>query len=199
MKKTATKPTAASLKKIQQKEDRAQLQEILFARTEEKIENRFSDARLDREHEKITLLSGAEISLFEIRQIRETIAKQLQTYEPTYPPQFYEEIFRLKGWPIPVGGITEKPHVIAQYTNEIIYQRFSKEVLPMLQHLNPCSAMGFRMHKHFQWLTPEARVHLVRFIDEAIAVMRTCTNWYEFRIKYATQYGLSFQLKMKMV
>lgn len=104
----------------------------------------------------------------------------------------------MNGWTIPARGITEKPHVIAQYTNEIIYQRFSKEVLPMLQHLNPYCAMGFRMHKHFQWLTPEARVYLLRFIDEAIAVMRTCTNWYEFRIKYGKQFGLSFQLKMKL-
>lgn len=193
-----TNTKQGALNKAQEKEARAQLAQLLISLPEDRIGAGYTDARFDREHEKFMLLGGREISLHEVNEIKKTIAKTLQDYQPTFREEFYVQTFRLHGWPIPDGGIVDKPHVCARYTNEIIYARFPKEVLPMLQHLNPFVEMGLRMHKHFQWLNPEARVSLLGFIEQAIETMKTCTGWYEFRVKYAKQYGLSFQLRLDL-
>lgn len=199
MKKTASKQTPTSLRKLQQQQDRTQLQNLLFERTEDKVLQDLSDRRLDREYEKITLLSGAEISLFEIRRIRQLIADELQGHGRTFRNEYFENIYRLFGWQIPSGGIQMKDRpIIALYTNAIIYARFPKNVLPMLQHLNVVGAMGIREHKHYQWLTPEGRAEVLKFIDEAVEMMTACTTWYEFRIKYSKKYRLSFQLRLDL-
>lgn len=121
MKKTSTAKSAPSLKKIQQKADREQLKQLVFRLTEDKVEKQFSDRQLDREHEKIQLLNGGWVSLYEVQElIARTIAGHAQPYEVTFPPEFYRQIYRLTGRAIPEGGITEKPHIIALYTNQII-------------------------------------------------------------------------------
>ena len=78
--------------------------------------------------------------------------------------------------------------------NEIIYSRFSKNVLPELQRLNPYIIFGVRNHKHFQWLTVDGQALFDKFIQEAISVMQVSIDWYDFRIKHASQFGVTFQL-----
>ena len=55
------------------------------------------------------------------------IAKELQPWTRTFPYEFYNQIFRLKGWPGPEG--TKRPVIIAQYTNDIVYERLAHGVL----------------------------------------------------------------------
>ena len=175
-------------------DDRQELSSLLIQRADEKTEAKFTDKYLDRENEKIKLQNGKEISIREIREIHKIIAQQLQEYEVMYDREYYAETFRLNGWEIPKGKIRFKPPIVGQYTNEIIYARFSKEVLPALQVLNPYIGFGLRLNKHFQWLTPEGKVMLETFIQDAIRFMKTCSTWYEFRIKHSKEFGLSFQL-----
>ena len=170
-----------------------QLIDLLLQGPEARIEQKFSDKNLDRENEIIKLLGGGEIS---IRQIKDIIAKYRQDYEKTFPPVYYSEIDRLNNWHRPKEKQHEKPPIVGRWTNEIIYSRFSKEILPTLQQLNPYISFGFRMYKHFQWLTSEGKEQLVRFIGEAVEVMKTCGTWYEFRVKYAKTYGAPCQLNI---
>ena len=55
------------------------------------------------------------------------IAKNLQPWTKTFPYEFYEQIFRLKGWGGPKG--VNRPSVIGHYTNEFVYQRLAPGVL----------------------------------------------------------------------
>ena len=55
------------------------------------------------------------------------IAKELQSWTKTFPYEFYEHIFRLKGWTGPDG--VKKPSVIGYYTNYFVYDRLARVCL----------------------------------------------------------------------
>lgn len=63
------------------------------------------------------------------------IAKELQPWTKTFPYEFYQGIFRLKGWPGPDG--VKRPVIIAQYTNDFVYNRLAPGVFEELKRLNP--------------------------------------------------------------
>ena len=79
------------------------------------------------------------------------IAEELRPWTRTFPPEFYQELFRLKGWPGPDG--VKRPSVIGNYTNDIVYDRLAPGVLEELKRINPPVSPGRRRHKHHQWLT----------------------------------------------
>lgn len=178
----------------QQKEGRQELQQLLIHLTEEKVLERGLDKSLDRENEIIQLIGGGEITIGEIKRREGVMAKNLQEYFPQYPKEYYREVNRLNGWTKSDDLLFQKPPIVGRYTNEIIYARFSKDVLPLLQHLNPYTSWGARPHKHFQWLNEEGKEKLQEYISDAIQVMKTCNTWYDFRVKHSTQFGVPFQL-----
>ena len=61
------------------------------------------------------------------------IAKELRPWTRTFPYDFYEQIFRLKGWPGPNG--MKKPSVIGHYTNDFVYARLAPGVLNELKKI----------------------------------------------------------------
>lgn len=166
---------------------------------ENRVQQKYSDRSLDRENEIIELLGGRQVT---IRQIKDIISKceqecaglYKQEYVTTFPPIFYAEIDRLNNWNRPKEKKHEKPPIVGRWTKEIIYGRFPKEVLPVLEQLNPYIGFGIRLYKHFQWLTPEGKTQLESFITDSINVMQSSNTWYEFRIKYAKRFGVPFQL-----
>lgn len=168
-----------------------QLIELLLQGPENKVQQKYSDRSLDRENEIIELLGGRQITL---KQIKDIVSKCEQEYVTTFPPIFYSEIDRLNNWTRPEGKKHEKPPIVGRWTKEIIYGRFPKEVLPVLEQLNPYVGFGIRLYKHFQWLTPEGKAQLESFISDSIIVMQSSNTWYEFRVKYAKRFGVPFQL-----
>ena len=108
------------------------------------------------------------------------ITEELRPWTRTFPPEFYQEIFRLKAWPGPDG--VKRPSVIGTYTNDIVYDRLAPGVLDELRRINPPVSPGRRRHKHFQWLTgdvghPKLKEHLVG----VMALMRAAPNWGAFQ------------------
>ena len=104
------------------------------------------------------------------------LAKHHQPWVRTYPYEFYELIFKLKGWPGPDG--VKRPSVIGRYTNDIVYARLEDGVLARLQELNPSRKGKGRKNKHHQWFTqefghPALRDHLIG----VMALMRAAPNW----------------------
>ncbi len=173
-------------------EDEALRQSLLF-KTEGLIKDKGSDSSLDILHEKIQLISGVEISISGIRKI---ISNSLRNYKPKFRLEYYEEIFRLNGWNIEDAKKYYKPKEVALYTNEIIYGRFPKEVLPVIQWKNPFINFTQRANKNFQWLTEDGEIKLLNFIDDSVRVMKTSSEWHEFKVKYANEFGLPFQMSL---
>ena len=60
------------------------------------------------------------------------ISKELRAWTKTFPLEFYEEIFRLKGWPFDPTKM-RTPRVIGHYTNNIVYKRLAPGVLDELR------------------------------------------------------------------
>lgn len=179
---------------IDKKADERQLKLKLLQSPEAKIQDRFSDKNLDRRNE-IELLSGKIINLDEERkELQKVIANALNEYSPRVPQEYYKQIFRLNNWSIPEGKISEKPSIVGRFTNEIIYDRYNKAILPELKRLNPYIKLGMRNFKHFQWLTEEGQSLFDSYIQDAISVMKECSDWYEFRIKHSAKFGITFQL-----
>ncbi|MBL7951307.1 MAG: hypothetical protein JNM62_06260 [Flavobacteriales bacterium] len=196
MKKNVSQPVPGS-KKVQQREERDALKQLLLKLPEERVGRGLSDEKLDRENAKIQLLDQTWTTPYEQRQrVDRFVAEMVQPWEKAYPQVYYTEIYRLNGWAIPEGMISEKPSIVAQWTNEIIYMRFPPEVFGALRERNPLLAYWLRGHKHHQWLTAEGRVQLLRFIQDAIDGMKECATWYEFQLKHAQKYKLPVQLRL---
>ena len=115
------------------------------------------------------------------------IAKDLQPWTKTFPYEFYEEIFRLRGWDGPRG--VKRPSVIGHYTNDLVYARLAPGVLDELKEKNPPTDSGRRKHRHFQWFTrdighPKLKEHLIG----VIVLMKASPNWTVFKRHLARVY-----------
>lgn len=113
--------------------------------------------------------------------LEQFIAKELQKWIKTFPDDFYEEMFRLKGWPYDQSSV-KRPSVIGRYTNDIIYDRIAPSVREELENLNPKNPSGFRRYRHHQWLTADiGHPRLKEHISAVIALMRASTSWDQFQ------------------
>ena len=112
--------------------------------------------------------------------LEEFIAKELQPWVKTFPDDYYENLFRLKGWNYkPLD--TSRPGVVGKYTNNLIYERLAPGVLEELQKLNPKNKSGRRKHKLFQNLTPEkGHPKLKEHISNIIVLMKVNDDWRTF-------------------
>jgi len=109
------------------------------------------------------------------------ISKELLQWTKRFPDEFYQQMFRLKGWQWQ-GMQVNRPQVVGHYTNNIVYERLAPGVLDELRRLNPPDDSGHRLHKHHQWLTqdighPKLRDH----INGVLALMRATQTWGQFK------------------
>jgi hypothetical protein len=173
-------------------EERQLLEGLLLERTERQVDEA-QKLRRKRNEEEIELRSGHKISL---KQIEDLVTAARQPYESKFPNDvpFFSEMYRLLGWKDKDPKNFNKPAVVGKYLCELIYNRFHADVLPTLQTL--AMPGGIRLHKFFQFLNEQGQEKLLQYRDEAIALMKTCASWYEFRIKYGRTYGLPVQKTM---
>jgi hypothetical protein len=128
------------------------------------------------------------------------IAKELQPWLRTFPDDFYQEMFRLRGMEYPTDTV-QRPRYFGLFTNDIVYDRLAPGVLDELKKVNPKGETGRRKHKNFQWFTnnvgyPKLREHL----GSVVAIMKLSTDWYDFRAKLDKlhpSYGKPTQLALE--
>lgn len=114
--------------------------------------------------------------------LRELLAlylrKELAAWAKRFPDEFYQQIFRLKGWKNPQG--TNRPQVIAYYTKDIVYARLAPKILEELEDKNPASN-GRRKAKHHQWLSDDIGVPaLSQHMHAVLTLMRISSTWEQF-------------------
>ena len=115
------------------------------------------------------------------------IAKELQPWTKTFPYEFYQLIYKLKGWPGPDGH--KRTPLIGHYTNDIVYDRLAHGVLDELKKLNPPLPSGNRPHRHHQWFTPDiGHPKLKEHLIGVMALMRAAPNWDAFKRGLARAY-----------
>lgn len=119
-----------------------------------------------------------------LAKILETfIAKELQPWVRTFPADFYQELFRLRGLSFP-GGSVRRPQYFGVLTNDIVYNRLAPGVLEELRRVTPRNDDGRPKAKYFQSLTsntgyPKLREHL----GKVIAMMQLSSDYPDFKLK----------------
>ncbi|MGI4832732.1 MAG: P63C domain-containing protein [Janthinobacterium lividum] len=123
----------------------------------------------------------------------------LKPYKVTFPKEYYRQMHRLLGLPTTDEALRTHPSVVAQNTNDIIYRRFHRyngSTLQDLQSQNPRCAGGYRLHKHFQFLSDEAETMLYGFLSDAIETMKLYGDWDTFYSAYCITHKLPYQLRI---
>jgi hypothetical protein len=96
------------------------------------------------------------------------VAKELQPYLRTFPPDYYEQLFRLYGLTYPpAGNKSWRPAFFGHITNDVVYSRLAPDLLP---ELKKAATKAERKSKLHQWLTtdighPRLREHLASIVS----------------------------------
>jgi hypothetical protein len=108
------------------------------------------------------------------------LRKELAAWAKRFPDEFYEQIFRLRGWQWKGRG-TNPPQVVASYTKDIVYARLAPGIIEELERKNP-SEHGKRRAKHHQWLTEDVgHPALAQHLHAVITLMRISKSWDQFK------------------
>jgi hypothetical protein len=108
------------------------------------------------------------------------IAKELRPWVRTFEPEFYQELFRLKG--IEFKGTLKAPRFIGKLTNDLIYDRLAPGVREELNRINPTNEKGQRKHKNFQWLTQHVGYQkLKQHLASVTVLMKVFDDWDVFK------------------
>ncbi len=82
------------------------------------------------------------------------IRKELAAWVKKFPDEFYENIYKLKGWVWP-GMSKNRYSVVSHYTTNLVYDRLGPGILDELQAKTPKNDKGYRPNKLHQWLSED--------------------------------------------
>jgi hypothetical protein len=122
----------------------------------------------------------------ELQQILEAyVQPEFRKWVRKFPPEFFQEIYRLQGWEFRPGTSKRTPHV-GKLIKHYIYEQLPPGVLAELERLNPVNSKGRRPRKHHQHLTETTgNEHLDRQISHVSMLMRISRNLPEFEEFFA--------------
>jgi hypothetical protein len=111
------------------------------------------------------------------------IAKELQPWIKTFPDDFYEELFRLRGLDFPRDTV-RRPQYFGHLTNDIVYKRLAPGVLEELKRTAPKLPSGRRKGTLQQQLTPDLGHPLLReHLAKVTTIMKLSDDWHDFKKK----------------
>ncbi len=82
------------------------------------------------------------------------VRKELAAWAKKFPDEFYENIYKLKGWVWP-GMQKNRFSIVAHYTRDLVYERIAPGLLQELEKKSPKDEQGKRKNKLHQWLTED--------------------------------------------
>jgi hypothetical protein len=108
------------------------------------------------------------------------VAKELQPWVKTFPPDFYREMFRLRKIDYNPMSV-QRPRYFGTLTNDIVYDRLAPAVR---EELKKAQLKSEKSGKLFQHLTsdlgyPRLREHL----GSVVTLMKLSRDWADFRAK----------------
>ena len=145
--------------------------------------NEASWTSLDRRRKRATPFQEFRARDALSRILEAFIAKELRAWIQTFPADFCEELFRLRGLDFPSESV-KRPQYFGKLTNDIVYRRLAPGVLAKLKEVTPRNDSGRLKHKLFQRLTsnvgyPKLREHL----GSVVAIMKLSEDWHDFMQK----------------
>ena len=108
------------------------------------------------------------------------IAQELRPWVKTFKDDFYENLFRLRGWQFKPLSV-KRPAVVGNITNDLVYKRLAPGVLEELKKITPRDDKGHLKHKYFQRLSENiGYVKLKEHLVSVTTLMKASPNWTVF-------------------
>ena len=114
------------------------------------------------------------------------IAPHLMPYTSRFPMEFFEELFRLRGWKLQrlstSKGSPKGPRYAGKLINELIYKKLPPGVAEELREKNPViNDKGQRRYKNYMFLTADVGdPHLTKQVAVVGTLMKISPNWRTF-------------------
>lgn len=109
------------------------------------------------------------------------VAKELQPYIRTFPAEYYEEMFRLRGLPYPPTNPKFRPQYFGVLTNDIVYERLAPGLLEELKRQAVKDEKKAHLHRR---LTQEVgHPRLKEHLASVVTAMKLSTNYPDFITK----------------
>ena len=109
------------------------------------------------------------------------ICAEFLEWSKIFPDEFYEQLFRLRGWTGFGESGRKMPGVVGYFTNEIVYERLPKGILEALKKKTPKSEAGNNLVRYHQSLSEDYGVkHLEKHLIAVIALMKSADSWDQF-------------------
>lgn len=106
------------------------------------------------------------------------VAKEIQPYITTFPADYYEELFRLRGLEYPPSNPRFRPQYFGLLTNDIVYKRIAPNVLEELKKQTKKAAKGTKL---FQSLTPNiGHQRLREHLSSVVTIMKLSNDYPDF-------------------
>ncbi len=108
------------------------------------------------------------------------IAKELRPWVRTFPQEFYEQLFRLRGLEFPKDTV-KRPQYFGHLTNDIVYRRLAPYVLNELRKATPRRPDGRLKDALFQRLTDDiGHPKLRELLVSEITIMKLSDAYGDF-------------------
>lgn len=106
------------------------------------------------------------------------LSKELAAWIKRFPDEFYDEMFRLKGWN---WNSLKRPGIVGTYTNDLVYERLAPALVDELKKKNPRNEKGGTKVRDHQWLTSDVgHPALSQHLHAVISFMRASNTWDQF-------------------
>ena len=127
------------------------------------------------------------------------IAKELQPWVKTFPDEYYENLFRLRGLPYPAETV-KRPQYFGHLTNDIVYKRLAPSVLEELKKTTPKDDKGRNKSHYHRRLTPDlGHPKLREHMASVITVMQLSDDYKSFKKnldKVRPKYGDTIEMEL---
>jgi hypothetical protein len=112
-----------------------------------------------------------------LRNYFDSILKNdLAAWSKRFPDEFYENIYKLKGWEWS-GMSTNRFSVVGKYTNDLVWERIVPGLKEELNKRNPKDGKGNRQRKHHEYLNDDVGDKLFsQQMFTILALQRACLN-----------------------
>lgn len=104
----------------------------------------------------------------------------LAEWAKTFDDQFYEQLFRLKGWQY-TPLVVARPSYVGKLTNDLVYARLAPGVLAALRTIGERDEKGRLKRHHHRRLTDDVgRPALREHLSAVVALMKVSPSWRQF-------------------
>ena len=112
--------------------------------------------------------------------LEQYVRKELAAWAKRFPDEFYEQVYRLRGWEWKGMG-TNRISACANYTRDLVYERIAPGLIKTLEERNPVQQNGRRKGAHHQLLTEEVGVpELARHFGSVVTLAKISRTWEGF-------------------